>query len=397
MEQLRTSNSAPSAISSTRLQIVVVFHQKHDHSSRPPGRRRKGLPPGSKIGPVLARTRGGLAEALPKDLQRGGGLSAAPADFEFGSFRLDAGKGVLWHEEALVPLTPKALAVLQVLVEARGDVVPKADLMARVWPDTIVEDANLSVTVSALRRGLGRHAGDPAWVETVPRRGYRFAGPLRAPEAEPPLVLAVLPFRGIGPDAQDHLGLGIADALIGALTGVENVTVRPTGAVAHFAHQHVAPLEAAEALGADAVLDGTVHRQGHRVRISVQLIPRRAGLQAWAEQYATEPVKTTKKAIACADPQEVKPQITAANTVIMQISVENASPDFSRQVNNIPPIDTERANTRVLVTNGETTVIGGIYVSREQTSQDRTPGLHRVPLSAGSSSGTRFPTRAASC
>ena len=58
--------------------------------------------------------------------------------------------------------------------------------MARVWPDTIVEDANLSVTVSALRRGLGRHAGDPAWVETVPRRGYRFAGPLRAPETERP-------------------------------------------------------------------------------------------------------------------------------------------------------------------------------------------------------------------
>ena len=77
---------------------------------------------------------------------------------------------------------------------------------------------------------------------------------------------------------------------------------------------------------------------------------------------------------------KVTPQITAANTVIMQISVENASPDFSRQINNIPPIDTQRANTRVQVNNGETTVIGGIYKSREQTNQDRTPGLHRVPL-----------------
>jgi type IV pilus assembly protein PilQ len=76
----------------------------------------------------------------------------------------------------------------------------------------------------------------------------------------------------------------------------------------------------------------------------------------------------------------VTPQITAANTVIMSIMVENASPDFSRSVNNIPPIDTQRAVTQLLVNDGETTVIGGIYVSNEQASQDRTPGLSRIPL-----------------
>jgi type IV pilus assembly protein PilQ len=76
----------------------------------------------------------------------------------------------------------------------------------------------------------------------------------------------------------------------------------------------------------------------------------------------------------------VTPQITAANTVIMRIAMENSSPDFSRAVNGIPPIDTQRALTQVLVSSGETTVIGGIYVSREQTSQDRTPALHRLPL-----------------
>ena len=76
----------------------------------------------------------------------------------------------------------------------------------------------------------------------------------------------------------------------------------------------------------------------------------------------------------------VTPQITAANTVIMQITVENASPDFSRSVNNIPPIDTQRAITQVLVSDGETTVIGGIYISREQAQQGRTPGLSRIPL-----------------
>jgi type IV pilus assembly protein PilQ len=76
----------------------------------------------------------------------------------------------------------------------------------------------------------------------------------------------------------------------------------------------------------------------------------------------------------------VQPQITTANTVIMKITMENSAPDFSRAINGIPPIDTQRALTQVLVSSGETTVIGGIYVSREQTSQDRTPGINRVPL-----------------
>jgi type IV pilus secretin PilQ/predicted competence protein len=77
---------------------------------------------------------------------------------------------------------------------------------------------------------------------------------------------------------------------------------------------------------------------------------------------------------------KVTPQITAANTVIMNVSIENATPDFSRQVNGIPPIDTQRALTRVQVNDGATTVIGGIFVSQEQTTNDRTPYLHRIPL-----------------
>jgi type IV pilus assembly protein PilQ len=77
---------------------------------------------------------------------------------------------------------------------------------------------------------------------------------------------------------------------------------------------------------------------------------------------------------------KVTPQITASNTVIMKIQLENATPDFSRQINGIPPIDTQRAITQVLVADGQTTVIGGIMVSREQAAVDRVPALHRVPL-----------------
>jgi type IV pilus assembly protein PilQ len=77
---------------------------------------------------------------------------------------------------------------------------------------------------------------------------------------------------------------------------------------------------------------------------------------------------------------KVTPQITAANTVIMNVNLENASPDFTRQVNGVPPINTQRALTTVLVNDGQTTVIGGIYVSQEQAQTDRTPGLGTVPL-----------------
>ena len=77
---------------------------------------------------------------------------------------------------------------------------------------------------------------------------------------------------------------------------------------------------------------------------------------------------------------QVTPQITAANTVIMNIALENATPDFSRQVNGIPPINTQRATTTVQVNDGATTVIGGIFVSQEQSTNDRTPVLYRVPI-----------------
>ncbi len=76
----------------------------------------------------------------------------------------------------------------------------------------------------------------------------------------------------------------------------------------------------------------------------------------------------------------VTPQITAAQTVIMKINLENAQADFGRSVNDIPPIDTQRAITTVLVGDGQTTVIGGIYFSSQENRQERTPLLHKVPL-----------------
>jgi type IV pilus assembly protein PilQ len=102
------------------------------------------------------------------------------------------------------------------------------------------------------------------------------------------------------------------------------------------------------------------------------------GIQIPIQTVANNTVTVTFKDAALS--LRVTPQITAANTVIMQIALENAAPDFSRAVNGIPPINTQNATTQVLVTDGQTTVIGGIYVSQEQANSDRTPGLSKIPL-----------------
>jgi type IV pilus assembly protein PilQ len=129
-----------------------------------------------------------------------------------------------------------------------------------------------------------------------------------------------------------------------------------------------------------------LERQGHGRILSTPRIATQnnvaaeitQGLQIPLQTVANNTVTVTFKDAALT--LKVTPQITAANTVIMAITVENASPDFSRAIKDIPPIDTQRAVTQVLVSNGETTVIGGIYLSRQQAQEDRTPALYRLPL-----------------
>ena len=93
--------------------------------------------------------------------------------YAFGSFRLDPATRVLTRDGVPVPLFPKVLDTLIVLVESGGEVVSKEELMARVWPDTFVQESNLTQNIFLLRKLLGGE--DQQWIETVPRRGYRFA------------------------------------------------------------------------------------------------------------------------------------------------------------------------------------------------------------------------------
>ncbi|HEX8284220.1 MAG TPA: alpha/beta fold hydrolase [Pyrinomonadaceae bacterium] len=99
--------------------------------------------------------------------------------YAFGAFRLDADERVLFGESGVVPLTPKAFDTLLALVENSGHVLGKEELMKRVWPDSFVEENNLAQNISAVRKALGEDAGGRKYIETVPRRGYRFVAEVR--------------------------------------------------------------------------------------------------------------------------------------------------------------------------------------------------------------------------
>lgn len=106
-------------------------------------------------------------------------MSEQTSDFyEFGRFRVKSDERVLRRGEDLVPLTPKAFDILLTLLENDGRIVNKDDLMKKVWPNTFVEEGNLTQNVSLLRKALGESANGPQFIETVPRRGYRFVAPV---------------------------------------------------------------------------------------------------------------------------------------------------------------------------------------------------------------------------
>ena len=102
--------------------------------------------------------------------------------YEFGPFRLNPDEGVLLRQGQKVPLTPKAYEILLCLLHHAGHILEKDALMQEIWPDTFVEEGNLKVNMSALRKALGDTTEQPAYIETIPRRGYRFVAPVRVAE-----------------------------------------------------------------------------------------------------------------------------------------------------------------------------------------------------------------------
>src|SRR6185369_17272656 len=99
--------------------------------------------------------------------------------YDFGPYRVDANERLLRRGDQVVPLTPKAFEMLLALIEDSGRLLTKEELMKRVWPDTVVEEANLSHNIYKLREALGDGRNGEKYIETVPRRGYRFVATVR--------------------------------------------------------------------------------------------------------------------------------------------------------------------------------------------------------------------------
>ena len=260
--------------------------------------------------------------------------------YEFEEFRLDAGKRLLFRGDGEpVPLMPKAFEILLYLVKKAGRVAEKDELMGAIWPDTAVEENNLTQNISALRRMLGEKHRENRFIATVPGRGYKFVAEVRQIPAiaEPtpvvtgrsennstnsarnpwPLLiaaalivilaatgfylftdrdktkpvgpiksLAVLPFKPVTPENRDEaLEMGMADTLITKLSGGVELTVRPLAAVRRFSSAEQDPAEAGRQLNVESVLDGGVQISGGRVRVSARLIRSDDGRQLWAEQF----------------------------------------------------------------------------------------------------------------
>ncbi|HEX5707314.1 MAG TPA: winged helix-turn-helix domain-containing protein [Pyrinomonadaceae bacterium] len=256
--------------------------------------------------------------------------------FLFGPFRLDARERVLLRDGEPLALAPKLIDTLVALVERSGHVVEKSELIERVWPETFVEESNLTSNVSLLRKALGETERGRPYIETVPRRGYRFSAPvaLATPEDEEGVevvvrrrtrarlstveefdddgsqettrralhasgaqrgTLAVLPFEslgapsGVGTDEFDEfLGLGLADALITQLGNTGRIVVRPTSAVRGYAGAGRDSLSIGRELGVEAVVEGSVQRAGGRLRVTVRMLGVSDGVPLWADRFSAE-------------------------------------------------------------------------------------------------------------
>ena len=119
---------------------------------------------------------------FPKSSKSENWISSVNHLYEFGPFRLDPAKRILRNQVEPLPLNSKAFDLLLVLVEEGGRTVEKDELMKRLWPDSFVEEGNLSVHVSAVRKALGQTSNDHQYILTIPGRGYRFAEPVRVLE-----------------------------------------------------------------------------------------------------------------------------------------------------------------------------------------------------------------------
>jgi adenylate cyclase len=216
--------------------------------------------------------------------------------YEFGAFRVDAGKRLLVRDGTTVPLTAKVFDTLLHLVQHSGATVGKDELMRVIWPDSIVEENNLNQNISILRRVLGDRRGERRYIATVPGHGYRFVAEVRLSRERSgqssflnDASIAVLPFANLSADAgNQYFCDGLAEELINALARLERIRVVARTSAFSFNGKEADVREIGRKLKVSTVLEGSVRKSGNRLRITVQLINTVNGYHLWSERYDTE-------------------------------------------------------------------------------------------------------------
>lgn len=220
----------------------------------------------------------------------------------FDEFLLDRGSRALYRlstsgERTVVPLGSRAFEILCLLIDRRGEFASKREIMAVVWPNTVVEESNLTVQMAALRRGLDAGRARESCIQTVPGRGYRLALPVTRPQqahadlalAAPRLSIVVLPFENLGGDpGDDRLVDAITDDLTSDLTLIHDlsVTAREAANAYHGQPQDVRAI--GEELRVRYVLKGNTRRLGSTLRVNVRLISAETGALLWSDRFNEE-------------------------------------------------------------------------------------------------------------
>lgn len=234
--------------------------------------------------------------------------------YRFGEFTIDADQRVLLRHGKPLLLAPKVLETLLTLVQNGGRIIEKEELMKRLWPDTFVEESNLTYCIVQLRKTLGDEARHPRYIETIPKRGYRFIVDVEevlsdvaieskklprrieshvveshdaaSSTSERVASIAVLPFLDLSPDRdQDYFCEGLADELINTLASLPNLQVASRTSSFRFKSTTLDIREVAQRLNVSTVLEGSVRKAGGNFRITTQLINAVDGYQLWSRRY----------------------------------------------------------------------------------------------------------------
>jgi TolB-like protein/DNA-binding winged helix-turn-helix (wHTH) protein/Tfp pilus assembly protein PilF len=268
-----------------------------------------------------------------------GACKLSPTKFyEFGPFRFDASARVLYRDGERASLSPKAAELLLQLIEAKGNVISKDDLLKAVWLDSFVEEGSLTSHISHLRKTLGETDQGPVYIETIPKRGYRFTAPVkvvdssdsRAPAPSEKtngnpirakrtifwigtvgigavvvlagllawqryghanqgrIMLVVLPVQNLtGDSARDYLSDGLTDEIIAQLARFNPSRLGVIARTSSFAYKDTKKTvgEIGRELGVDYVLESSLRSVGDQLRINSQLIRVRDQTPVWSARY----------------------------------------------------------------------------------------------------------------